>query len=162
MPIEISSFEKAIENKKKRFLEMPLPDGNGQAIVDFSEFCFTEGLSARRVLKYVYTLAIIAKWLPKKFSEVDRKDIETLINKIERSDYAEWTKHDYKVTVKKFFKWLRQTEDGYPPEVKWICATIKNRRTKLPDEILTPEEVIAMVTAATNARDKALVSSHDC
>ncbi len=79
--------------------------------------------------------------------------------RIERSGYAEWTKHDYRVTLKKFFRWLRHYEDGYPPEVKWIRTTIQKNRTKLPEELLTPEEVQAMVTAATTVRDKALIAS---
>ena len=159
MPYNPKYINKAIETKKKRLLQMAIPKRNAQAIIDFTEYCFTEGLSKRRVLKYIYTMAVIAKWFPQDFNNATRKDVEALVNKIERSDYAEWTKHDYKVAIRKFFKWLRQTEEGYPAEVRWIRTTMRKCRTKLPDEILTQEEIQTMVTAATNTRDRALVAS---
>lgn len=84
---------------------------NRKAILDFSDFCFSEGLSPPRVLKYLCILSNIAKWLPKEFAKVTRADIEKLVNRIERSGYAEWTKHDDRVTLKKFFRWLRHSED---------------------------------------------------
>ncbi len=77
---------------------------NRKAILDFSDFCFSEGLSPLRVLKYLCILSNIAKWLPKESVKVTRADIEKLVNRIERSGYAEWTKHDYRVTLKKFFR----------------------------------------------------------
>lgn len=156
---ELGPYENELENIKKKIDVLSVPRCNRKAVLDFSEFCFSEGLSTRRVLKYLYTLSNIARWLPKEFVKVTREDIEKLANKIERSDYSEWTKHDYRVTLKKFFRWLRQTEDDYPSEVKWLRSTMRKNRTKLPDEILTQEEVQAMIAAATTARDKALIAS---
>jgi len=159
MPGGRDPWRRRIENVKKKILQLAIPGSNRKAILEFSDFCFSDGLSARRVLKYLSTLSSIAGLLPKEFSKVTRADIEKLVKKIELSEYSEWTKHDYRVTLKKFFRWLRNTEDGYPPEVKWLRSTMRNRRTKLPEEILTPQEVQAMITAAPTARDKALIAS---
>jgi len=159
MPGGRDPWRRRIENVKKKILQLAIPGSNRKAILEFSDFCFSDGLSARRVLKYLSTLSSIAGLLPKEFSKSTRADIEKLVNKIELSEYSEWTKHDYRVTLKKFFRWLRNTEDGYPPEVKWLRSTMRNRRTKLPEEILTPQEVQAMITAAPTARDKALIAS---
>jgi site-specific recombinase XerD len=159
MPYEPDSCETALKSSRKKIESLPIPISNRKAILDFSDFCFSEGLGIRRVVKYLYTLATIAQWLPEEFDKVTRPDIEKLANKIERSNYAEWTKHDYRVTLKKFFRWLRRCEDGYPPEVKWIRTTMQKNRTKLPEELLTPEEIQAMIAAATTARDKALIAS---
>ena len=156
---EPKSWEMVLENVKKKISKLPIPESNRKAILEFSDFCFSEGLGTRRVIKYLYTLAVIARWLPKEFEGVKRPDIEKLVNRIERSNYAEWTKHDYRVALKRFFRWLRKTEDGYPPEVKWLRSTMRKARTKLPDEILTQGEVQALITAATNERDKALIAS---
>ncbi|MGD0784325.1 MAG: site-specific integrase [Sedimentisphaerales bacterium] len=153
------SCERALGAAKKKVEMLPVSANNRKAILDFSDSCFSEGLSTRRVLKYLYTLARIATWVPKEFPEITRQDIETLVTTIERSNYSEWTKHDYRVTLKKFFRWLRHCEDGYPPEVKWLRTTMRKHRTKLPEEILTQEEVRAMITAATNARDKAFIAA---
>ena len=43
------------------------------------------------------------------------------------------TKHDYKVILKIFCRWLKDGEE-YPEEVQWIRARIKN-----PEEVPTEE-----------------------
>jgi integrase len=58
--------------------------------------------------------------------------------------------------LKKFFRWLRNSED-YPEEVKWIKARVKNSNPKLPEELLTEDEIRRIVSAAENPRDKTLV-----
>jgi len=159
MHCEPDPCERALANAKKKVGVLSAPSSNRKAIIDFSDFCFSEGLSPPRVLKYLCILSNIAKWLPKEFVKVTRADIEKLVNRIERSGYAEWTKHDYRVALKKFFRWLRHSDDTYPPEVKWLRTTMRKNRTKLPDDLLTQQEVQAMITAATTARDKALIAS---
>ena len=40
-----------------------------------------------------------------------------------KSEYAEWTKNDLRVALKKFYRWLRGGEE-YPREVAWLrCGT---------------------------------------
>jgi len=151
--------KRALNSARSKVAKLPVPEGNRKAILEFADRCFSEGLSTRRVLKYLYTLSRMAEWLEKDFSEVSRQDIEKLAGRIERSDYAEWTKHDYRVALKKFFRWLRKCEDGYPPEVRWLRTTTRKNRTKLPDDILTQQEAQALIAAATTTRDKALIAS---
>ena len=51
---------------------------------------------------------------------------------------------------------MRQTED-YPPEVKWVKITLKKNNNKLPEEILTKEEVEKIANSADNTRDRAFI-----
>ena len=92
-------------------------------ILEFSEHCFAEGLSKARIEKYTRTLGKIAILLEKPFTDAIKKDIEKLVAKIEKKDYSDWTKKDYKVALKKFYKWFRDSEE-YPEEVRWIKTTI--------------------------------------
>ena len=62
-------------------------------------------------------------------------------------DYSAWTKHDYKVCLKRFYKWLKGNDEVYPDEVKWIKTTLKRNQTLLPDDLLTEEEVKRVVDA---------------
>ena len=62
----------------------------------------------------------------------------------------------YKIFIKKFFKWLYKC-DTYPDVVKWIKVA-NNKKRMLPDDILTPAEVKAMIQAGDNPRDRAYVS----
>jgi len=158
MSHENVSYNKRLENARERIRQLAAPSTNRKAILAFADFCFSEGLSTRRVLKYLSSLSHIATMVPKQFNKVARQDIEKAVNRIETSEYSEWTKHDYRVTIKKFFKWLRNTEDGYPPEVKWLRSTIRKKRLKLPEEILTQKEVQSMIVAAPTTRDKAFIA----
>jgi integrase/recombinase XerD len=158
MSDEMKACERLMENVKKKIRKMSIPAGNKRAILGFSDSCFADGLSVRRVLKYLYTLRNIGERFPKEFRKATRADMEVLVNRIERSEYTEWTKRDFRITLKKFFRWLRGT-DEYPPEVKWLRSTLRKKRIKLPDEILTQDEVRAMIVAAPSARDKAFIAS---
>jgi integrase/recombinase XerD len=135
-----------------------LCDENKMAILEFQNQCFSEGLSEVRIVKYMSTLCQIGITLGQDFRSVKRDDIFNLVRKIETNkSYADWTKHDYKVALKRFFRWLRGGED-YPEEVKWIKTTVKNGNHKLPEEMLTEEEIQKIIGCSEHPRDKAFVS----
>lgn len=121
---------------------------NKKKIKEFSEYLLAEGLTKTRVEFYLRRLYKIAKFFgKKKFERARKEDIIKFLSKIEKKNYSEWTKHGFKVTLKKFFRWLRGTEE-YPEEVKWIKTTVKNSKKKLPDELLTEEEVRKVARAS--------------
>jgi integrase len=95
--------------------------------------------------------------LKKDLNKATKNGIIRIVGLLEKGDYSDWTKHDYKVTFKRFYKWLRKTEEGYPEEVRWIKTTMKNNSRKLPEEILTEAEVKRMIEVADHPRDKTLV-----
>jgi len=134
-----------------------LSEKNRSAIMDFHDHCFAEGLGTPRILKYLQLLTKIATWLGADLEGANKKDIENLVMRIERMDYSDWTKHDYRVAIKKFYKWLRGSED-YPEEVKWIKTSVKNSNNRLPEELLTEEEIKKLIESCGHPRDKALVS----
>jgi integrase len=104
------------------------------------------------------TLLIIAKWLGKDFEKATKEDMENFVMMLQSKGYSEWTKHDYKVVVKKFWKWLRGN-DEYPSEVKWIKTTIKkSNKEELPNEVYTLEEIEKLIEVANSPRNKLFVS----
>jgi site-specific recombinase XerD len=129
---------------------------NKELIAFFADYCFTEGLGEHRVLKYVSTLKSIALSLDIDFDKADEKDIRKYISSLERSDKSEWTKHDYKVALKKFYRWM--LEEDNPVQTKWISTTIKKKNQKLPEDILTESEILRLIDHATNKRDEALIA----
>jgi site-specific recombinase XerD/ribosomal protein L40E len=130
-------------------------DENKKILIEFYHACVTQGLTLARIEKYFFHLYHLAKLIKKPFPFCEKEDIQKLVEVIESRDYSDWTKHDYKIILRKFFKWLRGSED-YPEEVKWIKVnSIKNNR--LPEEILTEEEVKRLANFANNPRDRALV-----
>ncbi len=118
-----------------------------------------QNLSKGRVVKCLYYLLKMADWLGKDFDQVTKDDLEGLVGRINGSDYVPFSKKEHKSTLKRFYKWLRNTED-YPPEVKWIKPESKGmERIKLPEEILTEHEIKGMIDTTPNIRDKAFIAT---
>jgi len=128
---------------------------NRKILIDYYHARIAEGISLARVEKCLAHLYNIACLLRKSFKKCKKKDLIRIIEIIQRKNYSEWTKRDYKVILKKFFKWLRQTED-YPEEVKWIKTSNINNNNS-PEEILTEEEIKRIASSAENFRDRAFV-----
>lgn len=128
-----------------------------KTVKQFLESCLSEGLSEGRINKYRYIMGKISKWLKPDFKEARKEDIQKLVIKINDSNYSDWTKHDCKVTIKKFYKWLEGDGEEFPKKVKWIKkGQVKSKKTA--EDLLTEEEVKRMIENAYNTRDKAIIS----
>jgi len=144
-----------------------IPEKNKEAIYRFQENCFIEGISTGRITRYLYDLRHISHWIGKNFEDVTKEDIRSLIGRIEKETfkkngmdvpYQESTKRDFRITIRKFYRWLRETED-YPEEVKWIKSTGRNcARIKLPEEMLSEDDIKNLINVAENPRDKAFIA----
>ncbi|MCK4327023.1 MAG: tyrosine-type recombinase/integrase [Candidatus Diapherotrites archaeon] len=135
---------------------LDLCKANKRLILEFHAEAVARGLSEKRCLKYVSTLRNLGTQLGKPFNKADKHDIIRLLSWLESTAYKEWTKHDYKVILKSFYKWLNGGEE-YPKVVSWVKTGMKNGNHMLPEELLTEEDVRALVEACTNPRDKAFV-----
>jgi site-specific recombinase XerD/ribosomal protein L40E len=154
---EVYCFKRRIEGCLRKIRNNPsIDEESKQKILDFYQECIVRGYSKARIIKYLVTLERIARDLGKPLTQAKKEDIVNLIAKIEQRGYSEWTKHDYKVILRIFYKWLRR--DDYPEEVNWIKVR-DSRNHKLPEEILTQEEVQKMIDAADHIRDKAFIST---
>jgi site-specific recombinase XerD len=104
------------------------------------------------------------KDIKKDFTSFTKEEIKSLCASINNSDYAEWTKHDRLVAIKRFMKFLYEQKDDktfdkgeYPDNVKWIRTTIKDNRTMKPKDLLTPDDIKKLANQTNNLRDRALV-----
>jgi len=152
--MSLHKYTSKLASEKRKIAQLP-PEIH-QTLISLEKSLTAEGLSPARILKYLLTLRRIYSILQKPFQEATREDIETVLQKIEKENYSAWTKQNYRVILKRFYKWLRKSEQ-YPPEVSWIKTTIKKSEEKIPDQLLTPEEVKKLVYSADNIRDKALI-----
>lgn len=145
-------FDYGINNVQERLKNLK-ESGNGDLILKFMNKLFAEGLSKPRVAKYANHLKIVSEKLGKSFLKVTPDDIVTFLSELERSDYSIHTKKDYKVVLKRFFKFLGREE-----LVKGVKTTVKGNQRKLPEEILTKSEVRKMIEVADHPRDKAMLA----
>ena len=130
---------------------------NGGHIKRFAEVLRAEGVSAGRIYKYVVSLSRLSRVLGgKDFVLWSRGDVERVCVWLERQPFSPWTRQNYRVVLKRFFRWLRGGDD-YPAEVKWIRTGLKAKDELLPDQLLTEEDVKRLVDAAEHIRDKAFI-----
>ena len=146
-------FKSALERLKSANIR----EKNKEKIEEFVNVLISDGLSKLRIVKYIGQLMKISEWLGKDFDKATEKDIRRVVAKIESSDYSEETKKAYKVTIKRFYKWLLGNNKRVPEMVEWIKARIKKSSAIGPDDILTEDEIRRMVDAANTIEDKALV-----
>lgn len=131
---------------------------NEKTIKKFLSELESEGKSEKRIMKCENVLTNFSKWLRKDFTKATEEDIRKVIGKhIERSDYAEWTKHDYKAIIKQLYKRLEGEGEYFPKKIRWIRTSIHKSKQTLP-EILSVEEVVKMIKTTSNVKYKAMIS----
>jgi len=154
--LKIYNYERTLRSLLERINNSRIDPRNKIKILEFYRECLSQGLSQARIIKYLDTIERIARLLGKLFEDATKDDIAELVQRIEGNNYSEWTKHDYKLILKRFYKWLKKTDD-YPEEVKWIQTRIRRNNNLLPEEILTEDEVKKLAEHAKNPRDKAFI-----
>lgn len=151
MKTDIYNFERRLAKVELRIRNSPVPEESKKSIFEFETFCFASGLSIVRVEKYLNALKKLAGMIPTPLGNVEKNEMLLLVSQIERSTWSSWTKHDYKVCLKKFYTWA-----GKPDLISWIKAKNTNSH-KLPEELLSPGEIEAMLSAALTIEDGALL-----
>ena len=154
--MEVGIYKLDVKKRLNSLKGAEISKANQKLILYFVNYCFSEGIGEHRVLKYLSTLKIIAKSLSTDFDKATEEEIRAYVGSIERSALSDWTKHDYKVALKKFYKWLNGGEE--PSKVRWIKTTLQKQERKLPEDMLLEKEVKQMIDAASNKRDKAIIA----
>jgi hypothetical protein len=129
---------------------------NSEILKKYYQSRVAEGLSQARIIKCLSTLRLISLSVSKSFSALTKDEIVKFIADVEQRNVSAWTKHDYKIIFKIFYKWLRGTEN-YPPEVKWIKVSSNIPNNLQKKDLLTVEEIQRIVDCATNLRDRAFI-----
>ena len=96
------------------------------------------------------------RMLDKDAKKVTQTEMEDLVVKITKSQRAEISKNRIKMTLKSFYKWL-YGDDVSPKIVKWIKID-KSVSNKLPEELLTEEDIASLLNECKNQRDKAIIA----
>jgi len=155
--MKVHNPDKQLKTALERLEDVDILESNKNFIKQFVYFLAAEGLVKLGQKKYIVILSNIASHLDKKFTEAVKKDIVTYVNFFENAEqvngrpYINWTKHDYKVIIKKFYTWLRNKDiddidEWYTSsEVKWIKPKRSKDSNKIPSELLTPEDIELLV-----------------
>jgi integrase/recombinase XerD len=153
----VYNYPRALERELAKLRTYSVGKENSETILRFYRQLVAEGLGLARIIKHLNILRQLALLLDKPFMEATKDDIVSLVAKIENRNYSEWTKHDYKQTLKRLYRWLRGCEDEYPPEVKWIKFRGNLTNSLEKKDLLQIEEIQAIADSARNLRDKAFI-----
>lgn len=100
-------LERTIENIDNKNITTK----NKELIKEFISFLAANGVGKLRQEKYIFGLEHIAEWLNIDFDKANKQEIQRVVGILEnKDDFTEWTKHDYKVFIKKFYNWLRNKD----------------------------------------------------
>jgi len=158
--LDIHGYSRRLESARRRLSLLK----HSRLLLDFIDHLSALGLSKGRVAKYANHLCAIFRRQPFDPLNATRKDIEAVIAWINSQPYKTSTKDDLRLVVRKLVQYAKYGSCArgtpIPPEVAWF--SVKSRGSKdsrvKPESLLTIEEIKAMMAAAENERDRALVS----
>lgn len=144
-----------VDRRLEGLKNLGISERNQELIQDFVDDCYADDLSEQRILKYIEMLKAVTLNLEIDLDQAEIKDIKKLLAKLKKRYKNENTRHDFKVTLKKFYKWLNGGEE--PEITKFFKTTIPRSRTKHPSDLLTEDDVLKMMRVS-NVRDQCLLA----
>jgi site-specific recombinase XerD len=158
--MDIHKWDKKYHAAIRSVKKAAIAQKNKDMILTFANELMLENTSKPRIIKYLCTLKIIAENLGKNFDNVTIEDLKQFVGRLqEKTGLSPWTRHSYKIVLKRFYKWVEGTAE-YPEKVAWIKSRISRAEQKLPAEgdLLTEGEVLQVLSVAEHPRDKAFLS----
>jgi site-specific recombinase XerD len=151
-------FSKQYQTAITRLWKAKMHQEDKPLVERFARDFKAKGTGHSRLTKLVRNLASIGEMLGKPFKEATSEDIKRIVHHYEAGDYSVWTRHDIKVILKQFYKWL--DGDDYPKVIKWIKTTIPHKDKPLikEAELLSEEEVNKLIATADHPRNKAILA----
>jgi len=137
--LENEPFNKEIKDTIKKFV---------------NDLKIKENISEIRRINYIQRLRKIASWIPDSFLEPTEESMNEVLKQLYDNDYTDWTRNTFVVMLKKFYRWKLKE---LPAFIKDMKVRIKENGKEV-DDLLTSQEVTALIENSKNARDKALLS----
>lgn len=165
--IDIHNYALKLKAAVRRIEQSALSSKNKELILEFHTALILEGLSPARQLKYLEDMRrFLLRFLKQDCDKATAKEIRDAVLMIEQeSTFSPWTKHGYKVVVRKFWKWLEFGDEylmrkEYPKTVSWIVSNIKKKDQPrvTASDLLTERDLEKLLEAADTVRDKAFIS----
>ncbi|MBI4116540.1 tyrosine-type recombinase/integrase [Candidatus Pacearchaeota archaeon] len=160
--VDIHNYKKRLEGQLRLVMEDEkiLPK-NRETILKFKDYLVSEGIGLPKISRYFIDLRKLSKMLGKNFEDANKDDIRRVVSELNMTDLTEESKKVFKVAIRKLYRFVRGVEEklAYPDEVKWISIAIPKSKGKLPEELLTEEEIKATIRNCGNVRDRALIST---
>ncbi len=147
----------SIDYERKMLSKESIPEAVKKAIANFVDGdLILENIGERRRMNYYQRLRVAARWIPDSFLNPSKEDIKKIMLQL-NDGYSEWTRDTYIKMLKKFY---RKTLPKKKFESLFEDVRIKQPRQKIQQsDLITVEEVKAMIDSCNNARDRAIIST---
>jgi integrase len=155
--MDLHNYKKNFERTKTRIIESEdIPEENKEIALNFSNYLLSE-----KINRYLGDIIKFNFLLKKPFAEANKEDLRKIIAELNNTLLAEQTKKGFKIMLRKLYRFIRGIEEKgvYPEEVKWISINISNSHSKLPEELLTEDEIAQTIQKCRTLRDKAFIAS---
>lgn len=146
--IDIHNFKRRLSRASAALQLADIPRADKDLIYDFENQMFADGLGIARIAKYLASLKALYKLMPWSVQRVTSRDITAILARIERSDWMPWTKHDYKLALRKYLVFCGS------PELSCLIKLPKVTSGKLPEELITPEHIEELLESARSTQDR--------
>ena len=149
-------FERTIERVNE---SSDISKDNKEIILKFKDYCLSEGIGLAKIERYIGDVMKYARMLNKYYPDASKEDIRRVIAELEQSSLSPETKKGFKIMLRKLYRFIEGIEERgtYPEKVRWISINIPNNHKKLPEELLTDEEIKKIVQKCDNEIGRAHV-----
>jgi len=151
----VTPYKDTLEHELKRLENEPF---NGEIKATIKKFVndlrIKENISEIRRINYIQRLRKVASWIPDNFLDPTEESMEEVLRRLYEGDYTDWTRNTYVTMLKRFYRWKLKE---LPAFIKDMKVRIKENGKEV-DDLLTSQEVTALIENSKNARDSALFS----
>lgn len=158
--MDIHNYKRRFERTLQRIEEdKTISQKNKEVMFKFKDYCLSEGIGVAKIERYLGDVVKYSKMLKKAFPEANKEDIRRVVAELEQTDLSAETKKCFKIMLRKLYRLIEGIDEKgvYPERVKWISIAIPKNHRKLPEELLTEEEMLAIVQKCMGIRNKALI-----
>ncbi|MGC8692607.1 MAG: site-specific integrase, partial [Thermoplasmata archaeon] len=149
----VKPYKDSLEDEFKRLEMEDYSEEVKKSIKKFvNDLRIKEGVSEVRLMGYVQRLRKIAEIIPDGFLNPKEEDIEKVLEHLYSENYKDWTRYTFITMLKKYYRWKLKT---LPEYIAKLNIKIKDNG-KMPDDLLTKEDVNKLIENSKNARDRAL------
>ncbi len=137
-----------------------IPQENKTALENFYTHIAAQGVKDRTITLYLYAIDKFLFALDNiRYDKVRKEELNRTVVKIRNNDnLGERTKAEIIGNIKMFYKYTLGKGKRYPIIVEDLRAR-EPQKVILPEDILTEDEIIMMLNACNNLRDRAIIAS---
>lgn len=144
-------------SKSLQNLEDEVSQENFEAVRDLINHAAAEGVGESQQQRHVYAWkTVLSKFAPDSFEirGATEQELKNLIADLNRSDYAEATKHKFRCAVKKFY--TVENQGQAPDKVQFFSVHRSNKPTSVSrEDLFTDEELKRLLRNFSGTRDRA-------